>query len=165
MSRGSSGTRLSLLEPRLGQAKGAGSAAQLGTALVAPTFLPLKTGWEQDALLFSVWELERDLRAVPGDVTASRLWRGWGPRSEQPHFPFYPSSADPKALPILSCSQAGWGSSPGSTNGDEQLSLSLGLETPLALVTAHVLGSPGRSGSLWCCSMKNVTVALGSTGH
>lgn len=59
-------TLLSLLEPRSGQATGAGSAAQPGRALTAPTFLALKTGWEQDALLFSVWELERDLQAVPG---------------------------------------------------------------------------------------------------
>lgn len=57
---------MSLLEPRSGQATGVGSAVWPGRALAAPTSLALKTGWEQDALLFSVWELERDLQAVPG---------------------------------------------------------------------------------------------------
>lgn len=78
-------------------------------------------------------------------------------------FPFCSSSADPKAA--FFHIQVGWGSSPGSTGRDEQLSVSLQLETPLVLTTAHMLGSPGRSGSLWCCSTKNVTVALSSTGH
>lgn len=66
-------TLLSLQEPRSGQAMGAGSAAQPGRALAAPTFLALKTGWEQDALLFSVWELERDLQAVPGMLQTPSL--------------------------------------------------------------------------------------------
>nr|XP_047921801.1 translation initiation factor IF-2-like [Anser cygnoides]XP_047921812.1 translation initiation factor IF-2-like [Anser cygnoides] len=57
---------------------GASNATAPGRALAAPTFLALKTGREQAALLFSVQELERDLRAVPGTSQRPGCRRGGG---------------------------------------------------------------------------------------
>jgi len=59
------------------------------------------------------------------DVTASRLLPGGEsvlrhpgrPRCTLALFPFRPSVAEPEALPVLSCSQAGWGCSPGPPAG------------------------------------------------
>lgn len=101
------------------------------------------------------------------DVTASWLLCGGDntplrhpKRSRQPHctlalFPFHPSVAEPKALPVFSCSHASWGCSPRATGGDEQLWQrdSLHLETPPAFTTAHVRGEP-RGGQGVCAAAR-----------
>lgn len=118
----------------------AGSAAQPGTALTAPTFLALKTGREQDALLFSVRELERDLRAVPG-AGGEGTHHAPTPQTQRA------ASLHPRSVPILSFGggaqssprplpQPGWLEVlPRANGGDKRLQQrdSLQLETPPAL--------------------------------
>lgn len=80
-----------------------------------------------------------------GDHTTLRHpERGRQPRCILAPFPFHPSVAEPKALPVLSCSQASCGCSLRATGGDERLwqGDSLQLETPPAFTTAHEPGEP-----------------------